>query len=69
MNKEELEQLIPNEEIIQEKMKYLIRDELESIQGMFTRQIEAFDKKFVGMFKEIDVHKIRKQIDSKASDE
>jgi hypothetical protein len=69
VTKEELEQLIPNEEILQEKMKYLIRDELDTIQNKFTDQLRHFDNKLVKMRSEIDVHNINRNIDKKANEE
>jgi hypothetical protein len=69
VTKEELEQLIPNEEILQEKMKYLIRDEFDTIQNKFTDQLRHFDNKLVKMRSEIDVHNINRNIDKKANEE
>ena len=50
-------------------MKYIIRDELETVQIKFMEQLKLFDSKIVRMRSEIDVHSMQRQIDSKANEE
>ncbi len=69
VTKEELEQLIPNEEILQEKMKYIVRDEIETLQGKIMDQFRSFDQKLVRIRADIDVHSLQRQIDMKANEE
>ncbi len=47
VTKDEIQALIPNEEILQEKMKYIIRDEIDNLQNKFMEQLKLFDNKLV----------------------
>jgi hypothetical protein len=69
VSKDDLEQLIPNEEILQEKMKYVIRDETEVMQTRFMDQLKLFDGKLVRLRADIDVHSITRQIEKKANED
>ena len=50
-------------------MKYIIRDELDSIQSKFTEQLRHFDNKLVKLRSEVDVHSINRNIDRKANED
>ena len=50
-------------------MKYILRDELETIQTRFQESIQRFDTRLVKMRTEMDVHSMYKQIDRKANEE
>lgn len=69
VTKDEISQLIPNEEMMQEKMKYIIRDEIENINSKFMDYLRNFDSKLVRLRQDIDVHTIQKQIDRKANED
>jgi hypothetical protein len=50
-------------------MKYIVRDEIETLQGKIMDQFRSFDQKLVRIRADIDVHSLQRQIDMKANEE
>ena len=60
---------MPNEELSQEKMKYMIREEIESVQRAFSDQLKNWDQKMVRLRNDLDIHSFAKSIDKKANED
>ena len=60
ITKEDLDHIIPNEEITQEKMKYLVRDEIENLQAKVSEQFKQYDNKMIRLRAELDIHSVHR---------
>lgn len=69
ITKEDLENIIPNEDISQEKMKYLVREEIEALSVKISDQFKQFDNKIIRLRAEVDIHSVMRQLDRKANEE
>ena len=54
---------------MQEKMKFIVRDEIEAMYSKFMDHLRNFDQKIVRLRQEVDVHSIQKQIERKANED
>lgn len=69
VSKEEMIQLLPNEEINQEKIRLVAREEVEPIQKYISDQLKQWDVKIVKMRQEFDIHALTKAIERKANED
>ena len=69
ISKEDLEHIIPNEEITQEKLRYLVREEIETLTVKISEQFKQFDNKMIRLRAELDIHSIHRQLERKANEE
>ena len=69
ISKEDLDNIIPSEEITQEKMKYLVRDEVDSMWGKINELFKQFENKIIRLRAEVDIHSIQRQLERKANED
>ena len=69
ISKEDLDSIIPSEEITQEKMKYLVRDEMDSMWSKINELFKQFENKIIRLRAEVDIHSIQRQLERKANED
>ncbi len=58
VSKEELLSMLPNEELAAEKTRFVVREEVETVQKQITEQIKLWDSKLIRIRNELDIHSI-----------
>ena len=69
VSKDELMQLLPNEELLFEKTKFMIKEEVETIQRQLVDQAKVWDQKLVKFRADLDVHSLYKVVEKKANED
>lgn len=60
LSKEELVHLLPSEDLMQERLKYLLKEEMELMNLRIVEQFKGFDVKITRLRAELDIHSIHR---------